>query len=185
MVVWGLLYISDYAFTLACAGLYRHQETIIFEGSYEITPFFQRDIDSLRVVSPRFVFVLVMNLGMLGFLWMLNQQSSAPQLYQFVLGMLIGVELAIHIRHVGNLVLFRSITHTRLIRGRIEYGRLVALQASSWECFAFSGFFLVLFVFTRSWFILGGGVGCLALAVRHRRLAGRLHAKLVKATEAP
>jgi hypothetical protein len=173
MVVWGLLYVSDYALTIVCARLYGRQETIVFEGSYEITPFYQRDIDSFRVVSPRFIFILLLTLGFLGFLWILNESSSAPVLWQFALGALIGVQLAVHMRHLRNLVLFRSINHTEFVRGHIEYGRSVVLRASSWECFAFSGFFLTLFAFTRSWFILGGAVACFSLGVKHHRLAGK------------
>ncbi len=123
MVVWSLLYISDYALTIACARLYRAQQTILFEGSYELTPFYQRDIDSLRVVSPRFVFILLLTLGMLGFLWILNQQSAAPELWQFMLGYLIIIQLAVHTRHLRNLFLFRSINNTNLVHGRIEYTR--------------------------------------------------------------
>jgi hypothetical protein len=84
-----------------------------------------------------------------------------------------------------NLVLFRSINHTELVRGHIEYGRSVVLRASSWECFAFSGFFLTLFAFTRSWFILGGAVACFSLGVKHRRLAGRLHTNLARTAQSP
>ena len=99
MVLWGLLYVSDYTLTIICARLYRQQQTIAFEGSYEITPFYRRDIDSLRVVSPRFVFILLLTLGFLEFLWLLNQSSPAPELWQFALGALVGVQLAVHMRH--------------------------------------------------------------------------------------
>lgn len=185
MVVWGLLYVSDYALTTVCARLYGRQETIVFEGSYEITPFYQRDIDSLRVVSPRFIFILLLTLGGLGFLWILNQSPPAPEIWQFVLGVLVGAQLAVHMRHLRNLVLLRSINHTKLVRGHIEYGRSVILRASSWECFAFSGFFLTLFAFTRSWFILGGALACFSLGVRHRRLAGRLQTNLARTAQSP
>ena len=185
MVLWGLLYISDYALTITCARLYGRQETIVFEGSYEITPFFQRDINSLRAVSPRFVFILLLTLGSLGLLWILNESSPAPELWQFALGALIGVQLAVHMRHFHNLVLFRSINNTDLIRGRIEYSRPVALRASSWECFAFSGFYLMLFAFTGSWFILGGVATCFSLGVKHRRFAAKLHTNLVRASQSP
>ena len=185
MVVWAVLYISDYSLTLTCARLYQRQQKVILEGSYEITPFFQRDVDSLRIVSPRFVFALLLTLGMLGFLWILNESSPAPELYQFTLGLLIGVQLAVHVRHLRNLVLFRSINNTDLIRGRIEYARVGLLRASCWECFAFAGFFLMLFLFTGSWFILGALVGCVSLGVKHRRLAGKLNKSLAKATECP
>ena len=185
MAVWSLLYISDYALTIICARLYRAQETIIFEGSYELTPFFQRDIDSLRVVSPRFVFILLLTLSMLGFLWILNKQSPAPELWQLVLGLLIVVQLAIHTRHLRNLLLFRSIKYTDLVRGRIEYARALTLRMSSLECFAFSVLFLVLFIFTRSWFILGGAIGCFSLAIKHRKLARKLRSSLTTVVQPP
>jgi len=171
-VVWSLLYISDYALTIACARLYRVQEKIVFEGSYEITPFFQRDINSLRVVSPRFLAILVLTVTMLSVLWALTEQST-PELYQFALGSLIGVQLAVHMRHLRNLFMFRAINSTDEVHGRLEYARTLLLRMSSLECLAFSGLFLVLFIFTRSWFILGGATGCFSLAVKHRRLASK------------
>ena len=185
MAIWGLLYISDYALTITCARLYGRQETVVFEGSYEITPFFQRDINSLRVVSPRFVFALLLTLGFLGFLWLLNESSPAPELWQLALGALIGVQLAVHMRHFRNLILFRAINHADWVHGRIEYGRMGMLRASSWEALAFSGFYLMLFAFTGSWFILGGVVTCFLLGVKHRRLAGKFHANLARASQSP
>lgn len=185
MLVWSLLYISDYALTIKCARLYAAQQTIRFEGSYELTPLFQRDIDSLRVVSPRFLFALLLTLGMLGFLWFLNEQSSAPFLWQFILGCLICVQLAVHTRHLRNLFLFRSINSTNLVQGRVEYARTLLLRMSSGECFVFSGFFLVLFAFTRSWFILGGVVQCFVMGIKHRRLARRFQSRLAAPVQSP
>jgi hypothetical protein len=185
VVVWSLLYISDYALTIKCARLYRAQQTILFEGSFEITPLFQRDIDSLRVVSPRFVFILLLTLSLFGFIWILNKQSPAPELWQFMLGCFITVQLTVHTRHLRNLFLFRSINDASLVHGRIECARTLLLRMSSLECFAFSGLFLILFVFTRSWFILGGVTGCFLLGVNHRKLARRLQTNLARATQSP
>ena len=56
---WAALYVSDYFLTVACARLYGAQSTIAFEGSYEITPFFQADVNALRRISRRFVIALV------------------------------------------------------------------------------------------------------------------------------
>jgi hypothetical protein len=185
MLVWSLFYVSDYVLTLKCARLYAAQQTIRFEGSYELTPYFQKDIDSLRVVSPRFLFALLLTLGMLGFLWLLNEQSAAPFLWQFILGCLICVQLAVHTRHLRNLFLFRSINATNFAQGRIEYARGLLLRMSSWECFVFSGFFLVLFAFTQSWFILGGVVQCFVMGIKHRRLASRFQAGLAGPVQSP
>ena len=55
-----LLYISDYSLTVYCARLYqtRAKDKLVLEGSYELTPYYQRDVDSLRHFSPRFIFAL-------------------------------------------------------------------------------------------------------------------------------
>src|SRR5262249_29585706 len=64
LMVWVVLYVSDYSLTLACARLYRQGvcDKIVFEGSFELTPYFQADIDSLRAVSPRFLAALIIGL---------------------------------------------------------------------------------------------------------------------------
>lgn len=173
LCVWVLLYISDYTFAITCARLYRAQDKVAFEGSYELTPCFQRDIDALRVVSTRFLLALLSTVGLFGLLWVLTQESFL-ELYQFAVGSAIIVQLTIHIRHLRNLFLFRAISTADEVRGRIEYARTFALRMSSFECLCFSGLYLALFGFTRSWFVLGGAVGCFALAVKHRRLASKV-----------
>ena len=61
LAIWVVLYISDYTLTLTCARLYQRgvRDKIAFEGSFEITPYYQRDIDSLRLISPRFILALL------------------------------------------------------------------------------------------------------------------------------
>jgi hypothetical protein len=172
LIAWTALYISDYALTLICARLYRRgaNQKIVLEGSFEITPYFQRDIDSLRVISPRFLVALAISVLYLVAVWWLASESQ-PALYEFVLGILICTELAVHQRHIRNLFLFSAIAKTEAVEGRIRYSRPLLLRMSSVEKFAFSGLFAVLFAFTLNWFVLGGSIGCLSVAFRHLRLA--------------
>jgi hypothetical protein len=174
VVVWSALYVSDYSLTLACARLYQRSvsERIVFEGSFEITPYFQSDIDSLRVVSPRFLAAMVLTWVYLAAVWWLASQSQ-PHLYEFVLGALISSQLAVHVRHFRNFFLFRAIAATDAVQGRIQYPRPLILRMSSVELLAFSVSFGVLFVFTSSWFLLGGAIACLGIALKHRRLANK------------
>ncbi len=174
VVVWSALYISDYGLTLACARMYRSgvSERIVFEGSFEITPYFQSDIDSLRVVSPRFLAAMLLTWVYLAVVWWLAAQSQ-PHLYEFVLGALISSQLAVHVRHLRNLFLFRAISGTDAVQGRIQYARPLTLRMSSVELLGFSVTFGVLFVFTSSWFLLGGAIACLGIALKHRRLANK------------
>lgn len=169
LAVWIALFISDYTLTLICARLYRAVGNRVgLAGSYEITPYFQRDIDSLRIVSPRFLIVLLLNVLALALVWRMAPQSLA--LYPFVLGALIGTELAIHQRHLRNLATFRALAR-KTVQGRIAYTRRFLLAQSARELTAFAGMFLVLFLFTQSRFVLGGAAGCFVVAVKHWRLA--------------
>src|SRR6266567_6139218 len=152
LVVWTALYVSDYSLTLACARMYRHGvgQKIVFEGSFELTPYFQSDIDALKVVSPRFLVALVIGWVYLAAIWWLAEQSQ-PHLYEFVLGAAISSELATHVRHLRNFFLFRAITRTDAVQGRIQYARPIILRMSSVEFLGFAVLFGVLSVFTSSW----------------------------------
>ena len=172
LILWGILYISDYYLTLACARLYRAgvQEKIVLEGSYEITPYFQPDIDSLRRLSPRFLAAFVWTLALLSAIWWFSLQST-PVMYQAVLGAMLSLESAIHVRHFRNLFLFRASSGSSAVRGRIEYSRTLMLRMSAVELLAFSGLFALVLAFTQSWFVFGGAVGCVVMAAKHLKLS--------------
>jgi hypothetical protein len=148
-------------------------EKLVFEGSFELTPYFQRDIDSLRPISPRFLAMLLLGAALLTVEWLLARQSL-PEMYAFLLGAMVLTQLTIHIRHLRNLVLFRSTANTNALRGRVEYSRLLLLRMSSAELLTFSGLFFLLFVFTQNWLMLGGMAGCFFTALKHQRLARKL-----------
>jgi len=180
LTAWVILYISDYALTITCARLYRGGvcEKLVLDGSYEITPFFQRDIDSLRRISPRFLAMLFVSTFLLATVWYLSAQS-APELYVFASGSMILLELTVHVRHLRNLFMFRAMSKSDCVRGRIEYSRPFILKMSSDELFIFSALFLLLFAFTQSWFVLGGAASCLSTAFKHRRLSRKDASKAV------
>lgn len=174
-LIWTALYISDYYLTLFCACLYRSgvQEKIVHGGSYEITPYYQQDIDSLRSVSPRFLWMLGLSVVTLIAIWRVSKQLAAPDVYSFFLGAMILLELVIHQRHLRNLYLFRAISRPGAARGRIEYARWLTLRRSSVEFFGATGLFVILSIFTWNLFILGGAFGCYLNAMAHWGLARR------------
>ena len=121
---------------------------------------------------------MALSISLLALLWRLIGRSENG-LYQIALGSMILVQLAIHTRHLRNLALFRAINDTDEVRGRIEYARPLLLRMSSFECLAFSGLYFLLFILLQSWLVLGGAIGCLSLAIKHRKLASK------KASPAP
>jgi hypothetical protein len=178
--IWAGLFCSDYYLTLAAARLYRRgaKEHIVFEGSYELTPYFQKDIDGLRTFSPRFLWGLTMWLLILFISWaMAIPWLGAPWLFSFVTGTLILLEAAVHLRHGRNLAIFRYASRGEgLMTGRIEYSKVLSLKLSAVELIGFAGLFLFVFLLAGHWFFLGGAVSCLATGLKHWRLAGRVPA---------
>jgi hypothetical protein len=183
LLLWTLIYCSDHLFTMVCAGMYRKgvHEKIGFEGSLEITPYFQKDVDALRKLSPRFIRALVLSLIALSLLWWLARQVALPAAYLFVLGAFVLAEVAVHMRHLRNFFLFRALLRSNAVRGRIEYPRPLILRQSATEFLIWSGLFAVFFLITREWFVLGGAVECAVVAFKHRKLAEQHVAKAAAA----
>ena len=181
-VAWALIYISDFVLTIACARLRRNvADKIILDGSFELNPVFQRDVDSKKFVSPRFLLLLILTSTFIVIIWALAVPDS-PKVYSFLLGAAMCMELALHVRHLGNLYLFSSRLTAEQLRGRIEYGRPLLLRMSSVQILGFAILFAVVFVFSGNWFVAGGSVSCLSLSLKHwylaRRAAGNQVAKL-------
>lgn len=172
LLAWCLLYASDYALTVKSARLYRSgcSDKIVFEGSYELTPYFEKDVDSLRRFSPRFLVMLLLSATVLSALWYLSG-LVLPEAYRLGLGAMILLELTIHVRHLQNLSLFRAMINTGVVRGRIEYSRVLTLQMSRNSLLTYSALYLLLFGVTQNLFLLGGALGCLGASEKHNKLA--------------
>jgi hypothetical protein len=174
VLLWAALYISDFLFTMLCARLYKAgaRQQIHFEGSYEITPYYQKEVDAIRLLSPRFVIALVTSSAVQFALWWLTMRVIVvPQLYFFGLGAMVLVQLTVHVRHLRNYFLFRAILAGDGITGRIEYARPVMLRMSAVEMFAFAAVYAVIYLITDSWFVLGGVFVCLSVGLNHHALA--------------
>jgi hypothetical protein len=173
ILVWSALYVSDWRLTMTCARLYRNRvaDTITLEGSYEITPFYQQEVDGLHGWSWKGSVVLAVAGITLWLLWG-TSNGSWPPVYEIALGSLVSIQLVVHIRHLRNLYLFRSIGRPGFA-GRLRYPRDVLLLASSYEILSFAVMFAVIFAVTGSWFVLGGIISCLIVSAQHWTLARR------------
>ena len=179
-LLWFGLYVSDYVLTMTCARLYKAQDKIVFEGSYEITPYYQADVDGLRRFSPRFLRILVVGTVFVAVLRQIAGPTSGLfGFYELVLGAVVLIEATVHVRHLRNWFLFaRSVA---LLRGRMEYPRGIMLRASSRELLVFAVLYAGLFAVTGSLFELGGALGCGSLSMNHLNLARRHEMAVSKA----
>jgi hypothetical protein len=172
--LWALLFISDLNLTMICARMYQAgvREYIVFEGSYELTPYHQKDVDAQRRFSPQFLIALVAACTLMALLWRVTiGESSLGVAYEVMLGMLILSQLTIHVRHLRNYFLFRQILAGTGVSGRIEYARPAILTNSAVELFSFAALYAILFALTTTWFLLGGAFACAILGLKHQQLA--------------
>lgn len=164
-----MLYVSDYCLTVYGARLYHAnlKKYLVFEGSYELTPYFQQDVDAFRWWSPRFIRAWVVSLATLLALWFLAVVFiDMPEAFTLALGGLMLREVAVHFSHA------RSITLSLLSRipggvtGKTEYARWLLLLMAAREFLTFAALFLVVYLIADSWLFLGGALFTLGTAMQ-------------------
>lgn len=172
ILVWIILYTSDYYLTIYCARGFREIGHIQFEGSFELTPQFQNDIDNLRPVSKLHITLLVIYSIVILILWWITHLTSyLIWTYPFYLGMFLLLEVAVHMRHLRNVVIIREIRKNGGVEGQIAYKKSFSYRISANDLYLSATLFLLVAVLTYSLFFLGGAVMCYATGFKHVRLA--------------
>jgi len=170
--VWGLIYCSDYGLTIVCARMYQGgvNKHLAFE-SFELTPYYQKDVACLRWISPRFLLMLCLTSLLLGAAWGMQSRVSSSdytrQMFRGILGSLFFLELAIHVRHFRNLLLFTYARRSLGIEGKVSYSSWLSYRSSAVDLAGFALLYLVGFLLTDNWFFGGGAIACFLLAFKH------------------
>ena len=184
VILWIILYISDYYLTIYSARGFREVGHFRFEGSFELTPQYQKDIDALKPVSKRHVILLVLYSLLIVFIWWLTKHLLFfPWTYLLYLGMFLLLEVAVHLRHLRNVSLIREIRRGGGVEGEIKYQKWFSYRISASEFFLYSALFLIFAVLAYSPFFLGGAIMCFATAIKHNRLAKQAKVSLMQISE--
>lgn len=179
LVLWVIVYLCDYFLTLHGNRLRTTlaREHIGMDGSYELNPYYQRDIDANRRLSRRFVLMLVLLLVWLILMWYCANTLKAPEIFSAATGYLLLMELPILERHIQNISQFNAMKTPGAVVGFITYARWIQLSLSGHIFGYWLVAYLVLFLLTGSWLFIGGAVAMLNLfirfTVRGQRLRGR------------
>ena len=184
LILWILLYISDYYLTIHAARGFRAIGHFQFEGSYELTPQFQKDVDALRPISARHIAMLVLCSTLIILLWwVIVKLLSLPWLYNLYLGLFVLVEIAVHLRHLRNVFLIHQVQRNGGVEGQISYRKWFSYRISAFEFYLIGGLFLIVAILAFSSFFLGGALVCFATGFKHGRLAEKT--KAVAAAKQP
>jgi hypothetical protein len=184
VILWIILYISDYTLTIYSARGFREIGHFKFEGSFELTPQFQKDIDTLKPFSKRHVILLVLYSLLIVFIWWFTKRLLfLPWTYLLYLGMFLLLEVGVHLRHLRNISLIREISKNGGVEGQISYKKWFSYRISASEFYLYSALFLIFAVLTYSPFFLGGAIMCFGTGFKHGRLAKKAKTTAVQAAE--
>jgi hypothetical protein len=179
IAVWVAIYASDYYLTIVGARIYdaagrRH---VRFQGSYELNPLFQKDVDARRLFSFRWIAMLLLSAGCIWLLWFLAvERRHQPELYSFSVGCLFLLSFAANMRHARNILVFRWMKNVPAPENPFEYPRRLMLRYSAMDRLLLAVVFLTLALVTSSWFVFGGSASCAVVALKQWRLSRRFEA---------
>ena len=172
VILWIILYTSDYYLTLYSARGFREIGHFQFEGSFELTPQYQKDIDALKPLSKLHLILLVLYSMLIIFIWWFTGFLVYLQWsYLLYLGMFLLLEVAVHLRHLRNVSLIHEIRKNGGVDGQISYRKWFLYKISAFEFYMSAVLFLVIAVLNYSLFFLGGAIMCLGTGFKHGRLA--------------
>ena len=181
VILWMILYVSDYYLTVYSARGFKEIGLFQFEGSFELTPQYQKDIDALKPLSKLHIILLILyTLVILGIWYLMVYFLGLPWAYLLYLGMFLLLEVAVHLRHLRNVFLIREIRKHGGASGQISYRKWFSYRVSAFELYLYFGLFLIVAALEYSPFFLGGAIMCFGMGFRHNRLA-----KKAKSVPAP
>jgi hypothetical protein len=172
VILWIILYMSDYYLTIYSARGFHEIGHFQFEGSFELTPQYQKDIDALKPASRLHIALLVLYSILIIFIWWFTRHLLYfPCIYLFYLGMFLLLEVAVHLRHLRNISLIREIRKGGGVEGQITYRKWFSYRISASEFYRYSTLFLSIAALAYSPFFLGGAIMCFGTGFKHSRLA--------------
>ena len=185
VILWMILYTSDYYLTIYSARGFREIGHFQFEGSFELTPQYQKDVEELRPLSKLHIALLIVySLLILILWWAFVYLLVFPWLYKLYLGMFLLIEIAVHIRHLRNIFLMREIRRNDGVDGQITYRKWFSYRVSAFEVNLFGVLFLIIAVLTFSTFFFGGAIMCFGTGFKHNRMAKKAKSNSSQTMEA-
>jgi hypothetical protein len=167
-----LAFVADHYTAIYEAHLYHAgvKMLLIYEGLYKLTPEYQAAITRRRIVSGRLLAILLMlAAGIYAAWWVLTQQLGRPDVFLLLVGGLLLARVAEVSRQYRQIMFFREIRQRGGLQGRLLLTRQLSLMNTVFDLYAFVMLYLLLFLLTGSWFLLGGALVCF---VNSRQLRG-------------
>ena len=159
---WGLTHIG-------AAASQKVRERWAIEGSYELNPTWQAEIDSGPRFSWRLVGVAAVLVALLlAMRYLVEFAELDPAFFAVAAGAVLLLQAPTIMAHATNLQMFRDLADPTAITGSVTFSRWLTLRAAAWYLVRFAVLWLALWVLSQQAFFLGGALSCLLFG---RRLA--------------
>ena len=166
VVDWTLTHVGARAST-------RVRDRWAIEGSYELNPTWQNEVDAGQRFSWRMVGAgVALAAVLLVMRWVVEQGELDPALVAFAAGAVLLIQAPILIAHAQNLQMFRDLADPTAITGSVTFSRWLTLRQAAWHLVRFAVLWLALWAVSQQAFFLGGVLSCLTFARYLARLEG-------------
>ena len=187
LLAWTVIAVSDYYLTLYSARLYHTtlKTHVVLQGSFELTPAFQSDIDAQRRWSPRFLRAIAATNAAMLLIWVIAVLLlGMPAVFAFMMGGLILRSLTVHLRHLRNIALARFTRSGEGVGGKVEYARWLTLRLSAVELLSVAGLFGLLALAGGGWAVFGGAAFNLITGLQHWAMSDQARQRTAAASPA-
>jgi hypothetical protein len=178
-------FFADYSLThLGARASARVRDKWRIEGSYEMNPAWERQIDSGRWFGWRVVLVpaaLAVLLAVLRILAGFVDFYADPAYFGFAVGSMLLIQGPILVLHAVNLETFRLLARPDAAEGSIVYKRWFGYRQSIVYLLGFAALWVALWLPSQQAFFLGGAASCALFARRFTQLATQARSAVVAA----
>jgi hypothetical protein len=168
------LFVVDWTLThVGAAASKRVAERWAVEGSYELNPTWQAEIDAGRRFTWRMVGVAVALAALLlAMRYVVELGELDAAIFAVAAGAVLLLQAPTIMVHANNLQTFRDLADPTAITGSVRLSRWLVLRQAAGYLVRFAALWLVLWVPSQQAFFLGGALSCLLFARRLAMLPG-------------
>ena len=174
IVVVVAAFFADYLLThLGARASQRVRDRWSVEGSYEMNPTWERQIDSGRLLGLRVFVVPALLAALLAAVRLLSWVGGElvdPAFFAFAVGSIALLQAPVLMVHAANLQTFRDLADPTAVEGGVRYRRWFVYSQGAAHLVRFAVLWLVLWLPSQQAFFLGGALACLIFARRLTRL---------------
>jgi len=182
-----ICFLADYVLThLGAQAAHGVRDRWSVEGSYEMNPTWERQIDSGRWFSWRVLFVAASLAVLLGAVRLLVQPGLfglGPAFFGFAAGLILLLQAPVLIAHATNLQTFRDLADPTAVQGGLHFRRWYVYRQGASYVLRFGILWLLLWIPSQQAFFIGGAVSCLLWARRMAQLGEAARPSAPETTE--